>query len=145
LDVALRLLSQRAHGEHELRCKLARRGCPVDQVDAAIRRVRELGYVDDAAFAQALVAHRAQARGPALIAAELTARGIDRKLAGRAVARLERDELAAAARRLAGDAARRDVRRAAARLRRLGYPTDVVREALAIDPAETGVDTGEVG
>lgn len=139
-EAALRLLGRRAHSEQELNRKLTRRGCPADEVEAAIDRLRRLGYLDDAAFAHALVSRRAHSRGPALIAAELATKGVDRELAREAVSQLDRTALVDAARRRASGAAGTDRRRAAARLRRLGYPSDVVREALAI-----GLDEGDEG
>jgi regulatory protein len=132
---ALRLLSGRPHGERELRHKLGRRGCPPEEVERALARARELGYLDDAAFATGLAARRARTRGPALIAAELAARGVQREVARSAVAGLPRQDLVAAARRLADRSARSgaDRRTAAARLLRRGFPADVVREALGPD------------
>src|SRR5438045_1157242 len=67
-DAAIRLLGVRPHGEVELRRKLARRGCPPEQVDEALERARRLGYLDDRAFARALGAYRAGGRGAAVLA-----------------------------------------------------------------------------
>lgn len=133
---ALRLLSGRPHGELELRRKLARRGCPPEEVERALARARDLGYLDDAAFAVGLAARRARTRGPALIAAELAARGVQRDVVRSAVGGVRRDDLVAAARRLADRGARggADRRTVAARLLRRGFPGDVVREALGPDP-----------
>jgi regulatory protein len=130
LDTALRLLGQRLHSERELRQKLYQRGCEPAEIDGAISRVRDLGYLDDAAFAQALTTHRARGRGPALIAAELAAKGVDRELAKKAVASIDRQELVAAARRLALRARPGDSRSTAAKLFRRGFPVEIVREAL---------------
>jgi regulatory protein len=132
-DVAVRLLGQRPHSEHELATKLARRGCPPDAVTDALVRARQLGYVDDAAFAGALVRHRSRSRGPYLIAAELASRGLSRDLADAAIAALSRAELVTAARRRVGSSSAVNVRKVAARLRRLGFPTDVIREVLSVD------------
>ncbi|WP_419187085.1 hypothetical protein [Allomeiothermus silvanus] len=46
---ALRLLSARAYAEAGLRRKLAHRGSP-EEVEATIRRVKELGYLDDRSY-----------------------------------------------------------------------------------------------
>jgi regulatory protein len=128
-EVAFRLLAQRPHTEAELRRKLARRGCEPDEVDRALARLRDLGYLDEAAFASALVARRSRTRGPALIAAELAAKGVSREVANNAVAELHREELLAAARRLVARGG--DERRLAARLQRRGFPTEVIRQALS--------------
>ena len=126
------MLSQRAHSELELRRKLGRRRCPPDEIDGALGRARGLGYLDDAAFARGLTAQRVRTRGPALIAAELAARGVDREVVRETVAAVGRDQVVAAARRLAtrGSAAQADRRLVAGRLLRRGFSSDVVREAL---------------
>jgi regulatory protein len=130
LDAALRLLGQRLHSELELRQKLRRYGCLPEEIDRALARVRELGYLDDAAFAHALVTHRARVRGPALIAAELAAKGVGRELAQAAVGSLDHEEVVAAARRLARRGGAADHRTIAARLFRRGFSAEIVREAL---------------
>jgi len=132
-EAALRLLTGRPHSELELRRKLVRRRCPPEDIDRAVARVRGLGALDDAAFARALAAQRARTRGPALIAAELAAKGVDRQSVGEAVAGVERADLLEAARRLADRAARggADRRLITTRLLRRGYPGDVVREVVS--------------
>jgi regulatory protein len=131
-ETALRLLTQRAHSEVELRRKLARRGCPAEEVERAVVRARGLGYLDDAAFARALAGERARTRGPALIARELASKGVERAVVQDVVGAVQREDVVAAARRLArrGSAAGADRRLVAARLMRRGFPGDVVREAL---------------
>jgi regulatory protein len=131
--VAIRLLAQRAHGERELATKLARRGCPPEAIEDALARARQLGYLDDTAFAQALVRRRARSRGPHLIAAELASRGVDRDLAREAVSALSREDQVASARRQAGSVTAVNFRKAAGRLRRLGFSADVIREALSLN------------
>jgi regulatory protein len=128
-EVAVRLLAQRPHTEAELRRKLARRGCEPDEVDGAVAALNELGYLDEEAFARALVSRRSRNRGPVLIAAELAAKGVSREVASNAVAELHRDELLAAARRLVARGG--DERLLAARLQRRGFPTEVIRQALS--------------
>ena len=132
-ETTLRLLSQRAHSEVELRRKLVRRGCPEDEVERAVVRARGMGGLDDTAFAGALARERARTRGPALIARELAARGVERSLVQEALGALPREDVVAAARRLADRAAEADTDRRviAARLQRRGFPTDVIREVLS--------------
>jgi regulatory protein len=131
-ETALRLLTRRAHGEAELRRKLARRGCPPDDIDRAVVRARALGELDDAAFARSLAGQRIRTRGPALIAQELAAKGLERAVVRDAVGALPREDVLAAARRLAERGADAGVDRpvVAARLLRRGFPGDVIREAL---------------
>ena len=139
-ETALRLLGQRAHSEAELRRKLLGRGCPPEEIDRALTGARRLGALDDAAFARALAGERSRSRGPALIARELAAKGVERSVVAAAVGEVPREEVLAAARRLAARAAAAgaDRRVVAARLVRRGFPSDVVREALdrgvEIDP-----------
>lgn len=60
----------------------------------------ELGYVDDAMFAELLVRSRSARRGPRALAAELADRGVDREIARRAVEAVDRDSQVRAAVRL---------------------------------------------
>lgn len=62
----------------ELRRKLDRKGYRAEEIEAAMGRLSELGYLDDEAFARGLVRRRSAARGPRALAAELAAKGIDR-------------------------------------------------------------------
>ena len=101
LDAGLRLLARRAHSRVELRRKLGRRGYDEDEIQAALARLDELGYVDDAAFAAGHVRRRSGSLGPLAITAELSARGIERQAAGRALAGFDRAAQVASATRLA--------------------------------------------
>jgi regulatory protein len=101
LDSALRLLARRAHSRAELRLKLARRGYEPDAVQAALTRLAELGYLDDAAFARGLVRRRGGGRGPLALAAELAAKGVRREEAQAALAGYEPAAQLEAATRLA--------------------------------------------
>jgi regulatory protein len=88
-DAGLRLLGVRAHARAELRRKLGRRGYEADEVEAALRMLIELGYLDDASFARGLVRRRAALRGPKALSAELAARGVDRARADAALAEFD--------------------------------------------------------
>ena len=101
LDAGLRLLARRAHSRVELRRKLERRGHELPEVEAALRRLTELGYVDDAAYARGLVRRRSVARGPLALAAELSAKGIDRAGIAEALQDVDEESQLAAATRLA--------------------------------------------
>lgn len=137
MDSGLRLLAGRAHSRAELRHKLARRGYEADEVDSALSRLAELGYLDDAAFAMALVRRRSGSRGSRALAAELAAKGIDRERSAAALASLDRGAQLASARRLAErmypEGAQVGYRelldRVGARLLRRGFPSEVVRAA----------------
>ena len=79
MSAALRLLSYRPRSETELRQRLARRGAPPALIDSTIQRLRELGLVDDAAFARSWVESRERAspRGQRLLRQELRAKGVN--------------------------------------------------------------------
>ena len=100
-DAGLRLLASRAHSRLELRQKLHRRGYDLADVEAALSRLAELGYVDDRAFARGLVRRRSEVRGPRALAGELSARGIDRAGIADALEAVDEGTQLAAATRLA--------------------------------------------
>ena len=101
---ALRLLAMQPRSEQDLRIRLGRRGFPRAAVDGAIRRLRELGYLDDAAFARHYVEARQDAtpRSRRALAFELGRKGVGRDLAAEAVAEVSDADAAfnAAQRRL---------------------------------------------
>lgn len=99
-DAGIRLLARRPYGGAELGRRLIRLGYEADEVRSALLRFAELGYVDDAAFADLHVARRAGKRGPRALAAELTARGVDREVVRAAVSRFDRDSQVREAARL---------------------------------------------
>jgi regulatory protein len=100
-EVGIRLLTRRAHSRVELRRKLARRGYGEEDIGAALARLGELGYLDDAAFAAAHVRRRSATRGPLALSAELAARGVDRRVSGRILAGLDHGAQLSSATRLA--------------------------------------------
>lgn len=134
LDIALRLLGYRPRAERELRERLGRRGFPAEVVEATLARLREYGYVDDAAFARAWVESRtgAAARGHRLLARELRAKGVAADVVADTLADAP-DELEAAralaekrARGLRGLDARTFRQRLGAYLQRRGFDADVI-------------------
>jgi regulatory protein len=133
----LRLLARRAHSRAELRQKLARRGYEEVEVGSAMARLTELGYLDDTAFAQGLVRRRSATRGSLAVAAELTAKGIDRRGTAAALAELDAESQLASATLLAhrmcprGGAIgyREMLDRVGVKLQRRGFPSGIVRAA----------------
>src|SRR4029077_16860174 len=104
-EAAVRYLAARAHSRAELWRKLLRRGHEEADVEAALARLADLGYLDDAGFAAGHVRRRSASLGPLALSAELAARGVDREIARAAVANLsQEDQLAAAVRLVARQA-----------------------------------------
>jgi regulatory protein len=142
-DRALRLLSIRDHAEVELRRKLRKAEHEPAEIDAAIERVRALGYLDDARFARvrasALVS---QGRlGPRGVREKLRQAGVKDELVSAALsgAMEGRDELELArdliARKHPAAIGSRDQKlraRAARFLASRGFSTDVIFKALRI-------------
>jgi regulatory protein len=82
IDTALRLLAIGPRSERELRERLQRRrGFRSEAVDAAIQRMRELGYLDDGAFARFWVESRQAGtpRSRRALAFELGRKGVGRE------------------------------------------------------------------
>ena len=137
LDAGLRLLGRRTHSRVELRRKLSRRGHSADDIEMALSRLVELGYLDDRSFAESLVRRRGAVRGPLALSAELAARGVDRALADAAVAGFDVDAQLASATSLAerlyarkpATGYREMLDNIGSKLLRRGFSTTVVRAA----------------
>ncbi|HEX5140191.1 MAG TPA: regulatory protein RecX [Dehalococcoidia bacterium] len=80
LESALRLLAMGPRTERDLRERLERRrGFRPEAVEAAVGRMRELGYLDDAAYARFYVESRqASPRSKRALTFELSRKGVDR-------------------------------------------------------------------
>jgi len=86
LDAALKLLAARGRTEAELRRALLSRDYPGGEVESAVARVRELGYLDDSEVARARARSLlGRSAAPRLAARRLEAQGIDPALARAAV------------------------------------------------------------
>jgi len=85
---ALELLAGRDHSRHELRKKLALRGCAGQPLEEALERLSSQGLIDDAKFAAAWVqsALRSGRGFGAKLLADLQQRGVPRETAQQAVA-----------------------------------------------------------
>ncbi len=140
-QAALRILGGAAQSEASLRRRLERRGFSAEAAGAASASAVRLGYVDDTALAQSIVARRRTRRGSARIAAELRSRGVSAETIGSALSDVTPDEQRAAAlaeahRRLRPGLPadpterRRTLARVAAALTRAGFPSDAVAHAL---------------
>ena len=131
---ALRLIGRRARTRDEL-CRELSRSFTGPEVESALTRLVELGYLDDQSWAQDYVA-RSRGRGRSLLAHELSRRGIAREVREQALA--EHDDryqaLAAARQRLRLlrhlTPAKRDQRLYAFLCRR-GFDPETARAAMA--------------
>ena len=81
-NAALRLLEVRPRSEQELRTRLKQKQFLPEQIDTAIKRLRDLELIDDAQFAQLWVNNRQNLnpRGAQALRQELRAKGIDRQV-----------------------------------------------------------------
>lgn len=107
-NAALRLLEVRPRSEQELRTRLQRKQFLPEQIDTAIKRLRDLELLDDAQFAQLWVTNRQNLnpRGAQALRQELRAKGIDRQVVDEVIetnvdADSEREACADVARRAA--------------------------------------------
>lgn len=80
---AMRMLERRPHSEKEIRNKLGRKGYLPDSIESAIKRLKDHGLIDDAAYARAYARSKLNRKpvGRRLIEAGLGAKGVSRELA----------------------------------------------------------------
>ncbi len=100
MDEALRLLSYRQYSTSELQKKLRSRGCAEEEISGAVRRLTELGYLDDEALARGLALSRIRQRrwGRIKVACLLKRRGIASEVADRVIDEIDATEELNAAR-----------------------------------------------
>lgn len=136
-QAALRLLRYRARNERQLRSRLLDKGFAAADVDLEIERLRQVGLVDDRAFAEAFVEERSRIspRSRRLVQMELTAKGVSRDVALESAAAIDDATLATelAGRRLRGMAQPsfdEFVTRVGPYLRRRGFGYEVALNAM---------------
>ena len=78
---ALNFLGYRARSEREVRDRLRRYGYGEETVGGVIRRLEELGYLDDAEFARMVAREKARKYGPRRVSVELRRSGVDAEIA----------------------------------------------------------------
>lgn len=143
---ALGLLTRREHSRRELKRKLSARGVEEGEAEAAVGRLADAGWQDDARFAEFLVRSRAgTGYGPLHIRAELGTHGLDRDTIAAAMDSFEGDWTEVArdlVRRRFGEAGPQDLaqrRKAAELLMRRGFDGDRVRAATRFDPDDADI------
>ena len=82
VETALAALSRRSMTSAEISAHLRRKGFAAAEIQAAILRLTELDYVNDARFAAAFIGTRATSRalGPGRVRSELRKRGVAREV-----------------------------------------------------------------
>ena len=95
-DIAVRYLSYRPRSESELIEKLRQRGADNDSIEAAIARLKELGLVDDSAFAEFWKENRESfsPRSRWLTGLELRRKGVANDIIDRVVEAIDDDDSA---------------------------------------------------
>lgn len=134
---ALALLAGREHSRLELRRKLLQRGYEAEDIETALSRMAEYGYLDDTRAAAArLASGLRKGHGPGRIRADLRDAGLDGSSLN-AQAEAAAVDWCAEARRVAGkrfgDAPPTDYQEWARRARFLqarGYDSETIRKAL---------------
>jgi regulatory protein len=137
--IVLQRLNAAPRTRAELAGDLAKRLVPADVADQVLDRFVELGFIDDAAFAEAWVNTRHTSRGLArrTLQRELQGKGIDSDLIVTALQAIDDDAefdraVALVERKWrSGVADDREKRRLFGMLARKGYPSDICRRAVA--------------
>ena len=143
---ALNLLGYRARSEKEVRDRLLRYGHGEESVEIVIRRLEELGYLDDEDFARLVVREKARRYGPRRISAELRRSGVSAELADAAVGeefagRSEMEEArSVAAQRYNRGGSNAEARRVYGFLVRRGYSSEVCAEVAREYREASGAD-----
>jgi regulatory protein len=135
---ALGLLSRRDYTTSELRKKLLDREYETDAVDTLIHDLTASRLLDDRRVAASHVrtATAIKGRGRLRIARELAARGLPKDIVGEALAGVERQDEAAAIRKILtrkkwpANPSLADRRRMFQHLLRRGFPSDAIGKAL---------------
>src|SRR5215203_6461965 len=134
MNRALHFLGYRARSRREVRDRLRRYGYGEETVGTVIRRLEELGYLDDEEFARTAAREKARRYGPRRVSAELRRSGVDAELAQDVVeeefaSRGEVQEArSAAARRYNRGGSNAEARRVYGFLMRRGYSAGVCAE-----------------
>lgn len=139
-DRALDMLEVRARSVAELRRLLVRKGEPVDDVEAAIERLRAAGLLDDANYARQLTRSKAIGAGHSKrrIQQELAKRGVARELSDEAIDAVYEEEAIDDA-----DSIERAARKKLKSLAKLDAPTR--RRRLYGFLARRGFDADDIG
>jgi regulatory protein len=142
-DKAFQLLAARPHFRRELEGKLARRGYPPEEIEAALERLAGQGYLNDGETARAFVEGRLArgGEGRSRLKAELAKRGAAGEAIDAALAELAPEDDLPAAREVAAKWARggkSDPQALARHLQRKGFSSRAIVAVLRERPEGTG-------
>ena len=147
LDAALRFLHYRPRSELEIKRRLRSRNYGTVIVEKVISRLKQQGYIDDAAFTRYWIENRFQfnPRGVRALRQELWQKGVDDATIDEALAGYDEDEAAARAtekalRRLHGLDPQILRRRLNDYLRRRGFPYPIIRQLVDQSVAEHAIE-----
>ncbi len=153
--ILLDQLTGQARSRAELAAKLARKRVPAEVAERLLDRFEEVGLVDDAAFARDWVQSRQAGRGLArrALAVELRRKGVAPEVVSEAVATVDPDDEAEAARELVRRKRRSlerfdrqtQARRLTGMLARKGYPSSIVLEVVRDELGEADLSAPEGG
>ena len=144
---ALQLLATRAHFRRELEAKLRQRGYPGEEIEAALAKLTEEGYLDDRATARVFVESRQgrTSEGRSRLRAELIKRGAPDDAVEAALAELTPEDDMAAARDAAESWRRKgglDPRALARHLERKGFSRRAIVSVLNGELDDLEIDDG---
>jgi regulatory protein len=137
VDSAANFLSYRPRSSTEVRQNLQKKKYDPDVIDAAMERLRTLGYLDDAAFARFWVENRDtfKPRSPMALRVELRQKGVPDAIIREVVESVDADDAASRAarkklRRYRGSTVRDFKRKLGGFLQRRGFRYEVVNDVL---------------
>lgn len=136
--LALRYLGIRPRTSQQVVSYLQEKGYPLEVAETIVNRCKQMGYIDDQAFARQWVNERLRLkpRSPMMLRMELKQRGIDKETAEGAMSTVTRDDELGAARALVqkklrcfeGELDRNDEQKILAMLYRKGFSQSVIQE-----------------
>ncbi|KGX88129.1 recombination regulator RecX [Pontibacillus litoralis] len=139
--LAIHYLSYRMRSKKEIVTYLAKKDVEEDKIDYVIHRLQKEGYLDDQAFADALVRTRIQtsSKGPLLVKKELKEKGVADCIAHQAIQQYTFDEQLQKATKWIDKKLRQDGRKSFKEQRQKvqhtllqkGFTNDVIQEAMA--------------
>ena len=138
-NYVLWLLGRKAYSQKQLKDKLKQKDAEPEVIERVIKRLNELKFVDDKAFAEMYVRSRQQKKGSIALKQELFQKGISELLVEETLEPLSFDSQLVSAKqplekyqwRLAKTEAQKRYHKAYAFLARRGFPADVAKEALS--------------